>query len=197
MAKNWKGETLSESEKYTQPCVPIEVAPGVLMTRDAVWKRAKNIMKNHPRMDGSGHLLQKNPDERFKAPDLNEMIAYVKSELIKQNIDPSKCRVEPLIQSCLPKLVGRTDWHHKKDFAEKAKRKERLKKEAAYKAKRMQQKQSKPAQKTEREPAVNQSPFPTLTLKSNSRQETRVVTVTVKKARNFHYPLDLPVGGEK
>lgn len=197
MAKNWKGETLTESEKYVQPCVPIEVSEGVFMTRDAVWKRAKNIMKNHPRMDGSGHLLQKEPDARFKASDLNEMISYVKSELRKQNINPDKCRIEPLIQSCLPKLVGRKDWHHKKDFAEKAKRKQRLEKEAAYKAKRMQQKQAKPAQKTEREPAVNQSPFPTLTLKSNARQETRVVTVTVKKARNFHYPLDLPAGGGK
>lgn len=47
------------------------------------------------------------------------------------------------------------------------------------------------------EPAVNQTPFPTLTLKSNARQETRVVTVTVKKSRNFHYPADLPNGGEK
>ncbi|MBE7566829.1 hypothetical protein [Acidithiobacillus sp. HP-11] len=197
MAKNYKGETLTESEKYVQPCVPIEVSKGVFMSRDAVWTRAKNIIKTHPRMDGSGHLLQKNPDDRFKAPDLNEMISYVKAELKKQNINPDKCRIEPLIQSCLPKLVGRKDWHHKKDFAEKAKRKERLKKEALYKAKRMQQRQSKPAQKVEREPVKNESPFPTLTLKSNLRQETRVVTVTVKKARNFHYPLDLPSGGEK
>lgn len=197
MAKNWKGESLTESEKYTQPCVPIEVSKGIFMTRDAVWKRAKNIMKNHPRMDGSGHLLQKEPDARFKAPDLNEMIAYVKSELKKQNIDADKCRIEPLIQSCLPKLVGRRDWRHKNDYAEKAKRKQRLEKEAAYKAKRMQQKHAQAAQKGERESVKNESPFPTLTLKSNARQETRVVTVTVKKARNFHYPLDLQSGGEK
>lgn len=207
MAKNYMGKPIPESQKGCQPSIPIEVSKGVFMTRNAVWKIAKGIMKNHGRMDGSGHLLQKNPENGFKVPDLNAMIAYVKAELKKQDINPAKCRIEPLVQSCLPKLVGRKDWHHKRDIGEQINHKRRLEKEALRNAKILKKREAqancgKTSERSERstksEPAVNQTPFPTLTLKSNARQETRTITVTVKKSRNFHYPLDLPnAGGEQ
>lgn len=59
-------------------------------------------------------------------------------------------------------------------------------------------KPKQPKQKPQKQPKQKpqpQQPMPTLTLKANPRQEIRTIQVVVKKARTFHYPLDLPNGG--
>lgn len=175
-------------EKTSQPSIPVEVSPGVFMTRTQIWKRTKAVIKEHERMNGSGHLLLKDPDSKIKTDEAKAFIAYVHDELLKQGIDDSNARIDTMIKSCLPRLTKRTDWHHQINFAERAKVRKMMEKEAQREAQKIQALQH-----------PSQSEQPTLTLKSNPRMETRQITVTVKKARTFHYPADLnlPDGTDK
>lgn len=181
-----KQQKMTILEKTTQPSVPVEVSPGVFMTRTQVWKHAKAVIKEHERMNGTGHLLLKDPDAKIKTEEAKAFIQYVHDELMKQGIDDSNARIDTMVKSCLPRLTKRTDWHHQINFAERAKVRKQMQKEAQREAQKMQALQS---------PSQSQSQ-PTLTLKSNPRTETRQITVVVKKARTFHYPADLNIPGD-
>ncbi|MDA8377342.1 MAG: hypothetical protein M0Z50_09855 [Planctomycetia bacterium] len=186
MSKSTKKMTILE--KTSQPSIPVEVSPGVYLTRTQIWKRVKAVIKEHPRFNGSGHLLLKDPDNKIKTEEAKAFIQYVHDELMKQGIDDTNARIDTMVKSCLPRLTKRTDWHHQINFAERAKVRKQMEKEAQREAQKMQALQH---------PSQSPSQQPTLTLKSNPRTETRQITVTIKKARTFHYPLDLPDGTDK
>ena len=138
------------------------------LTRSQIFKRARDIMKKHPIMDGSGHLyLTKN--EKVPKDRVENVIAFVHHGLARQGISRQQAStVDIQIKQALRFLPRRKRKPH--HFVESAN--------------------------------LPQSQFPTLklqkateqeTVKSTQRGEQRqiVVQVTVKKARNFHYPRDL------
>lgn len=135
------------------------------MSRTQLWKRARDIMKTHSIMDGSGHLYLKNRGEKVSEEQTQNVIAFVHSELAQQGISEEKAKtINSLIKQTLQDITRRGPDVQKPP------------------------KSPKPAK-----------PKPQLTVKKgNARQEVRqvVIQVTVKKARNFHYPRDLPSGGD-
>ena len=143
------------------------------ITRTQLWKRGREIMKTHEIMDGSGHLYLKNRGVAVTKEQVKDVIVFVHAELAKQGISEEKAQTIDIIISqtlqCITRRGPAPEPKPKNPKAEKPKK----------------QKQEKPQHK------------PQLTLKkANSRTETRqvVIQVTVKKARNFHYPRDLPAG---
>jgi len=136
------------------------------MSRTQLWKLAREVMKTHEIMDGSGHLYLKNRAERVTEEQAQNVIAFVHAELEKQGISEEKAKnVDSLIAQTLKDITRRGPAVPKPPKPTKT------------------AKPAKPAK-------------PQLTLKANPRVETRqvVIQVTVKKARNFHYPRDLPAG---
>lgn len=143
------------------------------ITRTQLWKRARQIMKTHEFMDGSGHLYLKNRGVAVTKEQVKDVIAFVHAELAKHGFSEEKIKaMDARMSSTLRSITRRGPAPEPKPKNPKA---EKPKK----------QKQEKPQHK------------PQLTLKkANPRTETRqvVIEVTVRKARNFHYPRDLPAG---
>ena len=123
------------------------------MSRTQLWKRAREIMKTHEIMDGSGHLYLKNRGVKVTSEQTKEVIAFVHTELAKQGITEEKAQTIDTVVAQTLRFI------------------------------------------TMRGPAPKKKPKLTVK-KANPRQETRqvVIQVTVKKARSFHYPRDLPAG---
>lgn len=143
------------------------------MSNTQLWKRARAIMKTHELMDGSGHLYLKERGTKLTKEQITEVITFVHAELAKQGFSEEKIKtMDARMSSTLLSITRRgpkPEPKPKKPKAEKPKK----------------AKQEKPQHK------------PQLTVKkANPRVETRqvVIQVTVKKARNFHYPRDLPGG---
>ncbi|OCB03408.1 hypothetical protein BBC27_08050 [Acidithiobacillus ferrivorans] len=136
------------------------------MSRTQLWKRARDIMKTHEIMDGSGHLYLKNRGEKVSEEQTRDVIAFVHAELEQQGISEEKAQtVDSLISQTLRDITRRGP---------------------------VVPRPPKPLK--QKKPAKSK---PQLTVKkANPRTETRqiVIQVTVKKARFFHYPLDLPSG---
>ncbi len=134
------------------------------MSRTQLWKRAREIMKTHSIMDGSGHLYLKNRGEKVSEEQTREVIAFVHTELaLTHGISEEKAKtIDSLVSQTLKDITRRG-----------------------------------PAVPKPPKPPKPAKPKPQLTAKkANSRQETRqvVIQVTIKKARTFHYPRDLPSG---
>lgn len=143
------------------------------MSNTQLWKRAREVMKTHEIMDGSGHLYLKNRGEKLTKEQIAEVIAFVHAELEQQGFSDEKIKtMDARMSSTLQCITRRGPAPEPKPKAPKA---EKPKK----------QKLEKPQHR------------PQLTVKkANPRVETRqvVIQVTVKKARSFHYPRDLPGG---
>jgi hypothetical protein len=149
---------------------------GVALSATQLCKRIKSILKEDPAMNGSGHLYL-HPEQQ--AP-LDEVVvtsiqSHTLEALREQGIDgfdEEKTRdfiAVVLRYISLPRRGARepgTPRLNKKAKKSKAKQKTR------QKAKAKPQKPQKPR-----------------------RQEARVVRVTVKRARTFHYPRDLTTPG--
>jgi len=141
------------------------------MSRTQLWKLAREVMKRHEIMDGSGHLYLKNRGERVTEEQTQNVIAFVHAELaLTHGISEEKAQtVDSLIAQTLRDITRRGPAVPKPPKPPKPKK----------------AKAEKPQHK------------PQLTVKkANPRVETRqvVIQVTVKKARPFHYPRDLPAG---
>ena len=135
------------------------------MTRTQLWKRARELMKAHEIMDGSGHLYLKNRGEKVTKEQTQEVIAFVHEGLAQQGIDEEKAKtIDAMTASALHGITRRGPAPEKK----------------------AKPKKPEPQQKLTLKKA---NP------RTETRQIVIQVTVKkARNARNFHYPRDLPAG---
>lgn len=76
------------------------------MSRTQLWKRAREIIKAHSIMDGSGHLYLKNRGEKVTKEQVKEVIAFVVDGLKAQGIDADD-RLTKLISKTLHGITRR------------------------------------------------------------------------------------------
>ncbi|OCB03902.1 hypothetical protein BBC27_05770 [Acidithiobacillus ferrivorans] len=133
-------------------------------------KHVKELMKIHEIMDGSGSLYLKDINQEVTKDQVKGVQQFVYAGLKAQGIAFEEKKISGVISQTLFRLQRRLS-----EFIGPIKPKPR---------------QMKPHQ-------VQAKSKPTLSAnKVNPRIETRqiVIQVTVKKARNFHYPRDLQGG---
>lgn len=149
---------------------------GTEVSKTQFYKRIKAVLKEDPVMDGSGHLYL-HPDQQKPLDEivLASVQAHTLEALRGMGIDGfDEEKVKQFIAVVLryvglPRRGAREPGTPRLNKKPKAKGKQKTK--AKVKAK--PQKQQKPRR----------------------QDEVRVIQVTVKKARSFHYPRDLPATG--
>ena len=142
---------------------------GVELSTNQFYKRIKSILKADPAMDGSGHLYM-HPDQQKPLDEivLASVQAHTLEALRGMGIDRfDEEKVKQFISVVLhyitlPRRGGRAPGTPRLNKKPKNKAKQKAK----------PQKPQKPQ-------------------KPRRQEEVRVVQVTVKKARSFHYPRDL------
>ncbi|MEB8536822.1 hypothetical protein [Acidithiobacillus ferriphilus] len=149
---------------------------GTELSTTQFYKRIKSILKEDPVMDGSGHLYlhqdqQKPLDEIVVASIQSHAIEALRAQGI-EGFDEEKTRdfISVVLRYIgLPHRGGRAPGTPRTNKKPKNKSKQKTK----AKAKAKPQKPQKPRR----------------------QEEVRVVQVTVKRARTFHYPRDLTTPG--
>ncbi|MDA8246960.1 hypothetical protein [Acidithiobacillus sp.] len=152
---------------------------GAALSKTQFYKRIKSILKEDPAMDGSGHLYlhseQPQPlDEIVAASIQSHVIEVLRNQGIGGfNEEKTRDFIRVVLRYIgLPYRGGRAPGAPRLNKKSKAKGKGKQK--AKSKAKPQKQ---KPQQKPRRQ------------------EEARVIQVTVKKSRSFHYPRDLTTPG--
>ena len=147
---------------------------GAELSTTQFYKRIKSILKEDPVMDGSGHLYlhqdQHQPIDEIVVASVQRHTLDALLEMGIDGFDEEKTRAfisVVLHYIALPYRGGRAPGTPRTNKKPKAKQK------AESKQKAKPQKQQKPRR----------------------QDEVRVIQVTVKKARSFHYPRDLPATG--
>ena len=155
---------------------------GEALSTTQFYKRIKSALKEDPVMNGSGHLYL-HPDQHQPLDEI--VVASIQSHTIEvlreqgiDGFDEEKTRAfisVVLHYIALPHRGGRVPGTPRLNKKPKPKTKNKSKAKAKVKVK--PQKQQKQPQKPRRQ------------------DEVRTVRVTVKRARTFHYPRDLPGTG--
>ena len=142
-----------------------------------LWKEIRGYLKQHEIMNGSGHLFLKTQfrlTQEIVESTRQDVFAEMNNRGIPlERLERFSTRISELLWGVGKRQPPKPPRPPKQDRPKP---------------------KSKPKQKQQK---PQQQDRPQLTvLRANRRVETRqvVIQVTVKKARNFHYPRDLPAG---
>lgn len=188
---------MSESPTTTEPTETPENLEE--MTRRQTWLRAKAIMKSHPIMDGSGHLCLKERGVKPTKAQVKDVLAYVRAGLLQQGFSEAKAKtIEVFVKQTLRFITRRGPDAIKPPppiLTEEERLQAKLARQERIQARRDAWAKAQEAENEAEKERKKMGLLPTLKA-TKPRTETRqvVTTVTVKKARSFHYPRDLPGG---